>query len=66
VRVGLEDNLYYDKGVLASNVQLVERVIRIIREMGMEPATAVEAREIIGLPPLRTTTRSTASGQTAA
>jgi 3-keto-5-aminohexanoate cleavage enzyme len=66
VRVGLEDNLYYDKGVLASNVQLVERVTRIIREMGMEPATAVEAREIIGLAPLRMTTRSTGPGQTAA
>ncbi|CAG4883882.1 3-keto-5-aminohexanoate cleavage enzyme [Georgfuchsia toluolica] len=49
-RVGLEDNLYYSDGVLATNVQLTERIVRIIREMGMEPATAVEAREIMGLP----------------
>jgi uncharacterized protein (DUF849 family) len=53
VRVGLEDNLYYERGVLATNVQLVERIVRIIREMDMEPATAAEAREIIGLPALR-------------
>jgi uncharacterized protein (DUF849 family) len=49
-RVGLEDNLYYEHGVLATNVQLVERIVRIIRELGMEPATPQEAREIIGLP----------------
>lgn len=52
VRVGLEDNLYYDRGVLATNVQLVERIVRIIRELGMEPATPAEAREIMGLKPL--------------
>lgn len=52
VRVGLEDNLYFERGVLASNVQLVERIVRIIRELGMEPATPAEAREIMGLPPL--------------
>ena len=52
VRVGLEDNLFYERGVPATNVQLVERLVRIMREMGMEPATATEAREIIGLPPL--------------
>jgi len=50
VRVGLEDNLYYERGVLATNVQLVERIVRIIRDLGLEPATAAEAREIIGLP----------------
>lgn len=52
VRVGLEDNLYFERGVLANNVQLVERIVRIIRELGMEPATPAEAREIIGLPAL--------------
>ncbi|MBS29472.1 MAG: 3-keto-5-aminohexanoate cleavage protein [Alphaproteobacteria bacterium] len=52
VRVGLEDNLYFERGVLANNVQLVERVVRIIRELGMEPATPEEAREIMGLKPL--------------
>src|SRR4051812_35169154 len=39
VRVGLEDNLYYAKGELATNVQLTERIVRIIRDLGMEPAT---------------------------
>jgi len=51
VRVGLEDNLYYERGVLANNVQLVERIVRVIRELGMEPATPDEAREIMGLKP---------------
>ena len=50
VRVGLEDNLYYSRGRLATNVEQVERIVRIIRELGMEPATPAEAREIIGLP----------------
>jgi 3-keto-5-aminohexanoate cleavage enzyme len=49
-RVGLEDNLYFRHGELATNVQLIERIVRIIREMGMEPATPQEAREILGLP----------------
>jgi uncharacterized protein (DUF849 family) len=53
VRVGLEDNLYYRQGELATNVQLVERLVRLVREMGYEPATPSEAREIIGLQPLR-------------
>ena len=49
MRVGLEDNLYYGPGQLATNVQLVERIVRIARELGYEPATATEAREIMGL-----------------
>jgi 3-keto-5-aminohexanoate cleavage enzyme len=53
VRVGLEDNLYYEQGVHATNVALVERMVRIVREMGYEPATPAEAREIMGLRPLR-------------
>ena len=53
VRVGLEDNLYYRQGQLATNVQLVKRLVRLVREMGYEPATPAEAREIIGLRPLR-------------
>jgi 3-keto-5-aminohexanoate cleavage enzyme len=48
-RVGLEDNLYLRQGELATNVQLTERVVRIIRELDMEPATPAEAREIMGL-----------------
>jgi len=55
VRVGLEDNLYYRHGELATNVQLVERLVRMVREMGYEPATPEEAREIIGLRPLHAT-----------
>ncbi|WP_085318254.1 BKACE family enzyme [Derxia lacustris] len=50
VRVGLEDNLYYRQGELATNVQLTERVVRLVRELGFEPATPAEAREIMGLP----------------
>ncbi len=50
VRVGLEDNLYYEQGKLATNVQLVERIVRLVREMGYEPATPEEARQIMGLP----------------
>ncbi|MGH8777948.1 3-keto-5-aminohexanoate cleavage protein [Paraburkholderia sp.] len=50
VRVGLEDNLYYGPGELATNVQLVERMVRLVREMGYEPATPSEARQIMGLP----------------
>lgn len=49
VRVGLEDNLYYGPGELATNVQLTERIVRLVREMGYEPATPTEAREIMGL-----------------
>ncbi len=50
VRVGLEDNIYYSKGVLAkSNAQLVERAAQIIRSAGMEPATPDEARKILGI-----------------
>lgn len=44
-RVGLEDNLYLNKGEFATNVQLVERAVRIIRETGREPATVSEAAE---------------------
>ncbi|MEC5408498.1 3-keto-5-aminohexanoate cleavage protein [Paraburkholderia sp. MPAMCS5] len=58
VRVGLEDNLYYRHGELATNVQLVERLVRLVREMGYEPATPAEAREIIGLRPLGEATRA--------
>lgn len=51
-RVGLEDNIYYDKGELATNAQLVARTVRIARELGREPASADEARQILGLKPL--------------
>jgi len=50
VRVGLEDNLYYEKGQqAASNAQLVERTVRIAEELGRPVASTAEAREILGL-----------------
>jgi len=50
VRVGMEDNVLYSKGVLAeSNRQFVERAARVIREFGNEVATPDDAREILGL-----------------
>jgi uncharacterized protein (DUF849 family) len=48
-RVGLEDNLYIRKGEFASNRQLVERAVRIIRELGREPATPAQAANILGI-----------------
>lgn len=49
-RVGLEDNLYLEKGVLAkSNAEQVAKIIRIAREFGIEPATPAEGRAILGL-----------------
>lgn len=49
VRVGLEDNLYYKQGELATNIQLIERMVRMVRELGFEPATPAEARDMMGL-----------------
>ncbi len=50
VRVGLEDNVYISKGVLAkSNGELVEKVVRLAKELGREIATPAEARVILGL-----------------
>jgi 3-keto-5-aminohexanoate cleavage enzyme len=49
-RVGMEDNVYFRKGVLAeSNAQLVSRTARIIRELDLEIATPEEARKELGL-----------------
>lgn len=50
VRVGFEDNVFISKGVLAkSNGELVEKVVRMARELGREIATPDEARKILGL-----------------
>lgn len=50
IRVGMEDNVMYDKGQLASsNRQFVERAARVIREFGNEVATPDDAREILSL-----------------
>jgi 3-keto-5-aminohexanoate cleavage enzyme len=52
VRTGLEDNVYLHRGELAvSNRQLVERVVRLAREIGRPVATPDEAREILGVRP---------------
>ncbi|HCO18265.1 3-keto-5-aminohexanoate cleavage protein [Gudongella oleilytica] len=54
VRVGFEDNTYIEKGVLAkSNGEMVEKVVRLAKELGREIATPAEAREILGLKPLK-------------
>jgi len=50
VRVGFEDNIYLEKGVLAkSNGELVAKAVRIAKELGRSPATPAEARAILGL-----------------
>ncbi|MCO6452553.1 MAG: 3-keto-5-aminohexanoate cleavage protein [Caldilineales bacterium] len=50
VRVGFEDNLYLRKGVLAaSNAEFVEQAVRLARELGREPATPSETREMLGI-----------------
>lgn len=50
VRVGLEDSLFIERGVLAaSNAQQVAKIVRILAEMGHEPASPQEARTILGL-----------------
>jgi len=49
VRVGLEDNLYLEKGVPASNAQLVEKAVRIIRDLGGQICDADQARERLGI-----------------
>jgi len=49
-RVGLEDNLYLEKGRMAkSNAEQVTKMIRIAKELGLDPATPDETREILGL-----------------
>jgi 3-keto-5-aminohexanoate cleavage enzyme len=49
VRVGLEDNIYYSRGKLATNEELVARVVRIAGELSRPVATPAKAREILGL-----------------
>jgi uncharacterized protein (DUF849 family) len=49
-RVGLEDSLYLERGVLAkSSAEQVAKIIRIGKELGVDPATPAEARVILGL-----------------
>jgi uncharacterized protein (DUF849 family) len=50
VRVGLEDSLFIERGVLAaSNAQQVQKIVRILKEMGHQPASPAEARAVLGL-----------------
>lgn len=52
VRVGFEDNVWYEKGkLLESNAQMVEKVVRIAAELGRPIATPAQAREMMGLSP---------------
>lgn len=52
VRVGLEDNIYYRKGELATgNAQLVARVVRLADELGRPVASPAQARQMLGLAP---------------
>lgn len=54
IRTGMEDNINYSyRRPAKSNAELVERVVRIVRDLDMEVATPEEAREMIGLAPLK-------------
>jgi 3-keto-5-aminohexanoate cleavage enzyme len=51
VRVGMEDNIYYSKGVLTQgNAQLVARAVRLARELGYDIASVEETRKILDVP----------------
>lgn len=55
VRVGFEDSINYRRGEPArSNAHLVERIVTVIRDLGFEPATPQEARDMLGIPQLGT------------
>ena len=57
-RVGFEDNIYYGRGVLAkSNAELVSRIARIGSDFGREAATPEEARQLLGIPGLKITSK---------
>ncbi|MFB6171379.1 MAG: 3-keto-5-aminohexanoate cleavage protein [Haloarculaceae archaeon] len=49
VRVGLEDNFYLPDGTMATNAELVEQAAELVRNVGREPATPDEAREILSV-----------------
>ncbi|WP_078393988.1 3-keto-5-aminohexanoate cleavage protein [Shouchella patagoniensis] len=49
VRVGLEDNLYLEKGVLGTNEQLVDKAVNVLNSVNLEPMSPQEAREILKL-----------------
>jgi len=49
IRVGLEDNIYFSKGVLGTNAQFVERTVKLAELAGREIANAEEARETLSI-----------------
>jgi uncharacterized protein (DUF849 family) len=50
IRVGLEDNLYLERGVLApTNAALVDKAVRLLSALDVAPATPAEARRILGI-----------------
>jgi uncharacterized protein (DUF849 family) len=49
VRVGLEDNLWLEKGVLAANGQLVEKAVQVVEALGARVLGPAEARAKFGL-----------------
>jgi uncharacterized protein (DUF849 family) len=49
VRVGLEDNFYLPSGEMATNAELVGKAAEMVRDVGREPATPDEAREIMAV-----------------
>ena len=54
IRTGLEDTLHYRKGEpVKNNAQLVKRMVRLAKELGREPATVDEAKEMLGLKKLK-------------
>jgi uncharacterized protein (DUF849 family) len=53
LRVGLEDNLYLSRGVLASNAQLVDRAVEIVGRLGGTLAGSAQVRERLQLPSRR-------------
>ena len=60
VRVGLEDNLYLEKGVFATNAQLVERAVQIVTSLGERVASPAAARKILGLGGAKVSAKSAA------
>jgi 3-keto-5-aminohexanoate cleavage enzyme len=65
VRVGLEDNIYYEKGRLARNDELVARVVRVAEELGREVASPDDARRMLRVPASRAVLSSTGNSPVA-
>lgn len=49
IRVGLEDNIYYKRGELTTNVELVKRAARLIKEFNNEIATSSDVKKMLGI-----------------